>query len=211
MISVKNLNKYFFKGKSNQIHVINNTSLELPSKGFISFLGNSGSGKTTLFNVIGGLDKATGTLIYDDLELKKYDMNKIDIYRSSNIGYVFQKFNLLLDETVYDNLKIALDIIGITDKEEIDKRIEYSLKAVGMFKYRKKKANALSGGQQQRVAIARALIKKSKIILADEPTGNLDSTNSIEIMNILKKISKSTLVLLVTPDSNLAHFYSDFI
>lgn len=211
MINVKNLDKYYFKGKSNQIHVISNTSLELPDRGLISFLGNSGSGKTTLLSVIGGLDKANGSIEYDDFKMNKYDMNKMDEYRSLHIGYVFQNFNLLLDETVYNNLKIALEIIGITDEEEIEKRIEFTLKAVGMFKFRKKKAFALSGGQQQRVAIARALLKKSKIIIADEPTGNLDSQNSIEIMNILKKISKTTLILLVTHDKHIADFYSDHI
>ena len=103
MITVDKLNKYYFKGKSNQIHVISDTSLELPDKGLISFLGNSGSGKTTLLNVIGGLDKASGTIKYDDFTMNKYDMVKMDEYRSLHIGYVFQNFNLLLDETIYDN------------------------------------------------------------------------------------------------------------
>lgn len=211
MIKVKNLNKYFNKGKSNQIHVINDTSIELPSTGLISFLGHSGSGKTTLLNVIGGLDKANGSIAYDDLEMNKYNMHKIDEFRSKHIGYVFQNYNLLKSETVYDNLKIALEVIGVTNLEEIDKRIEYTLKAVGMYKYRKKKAYALSGGQQQRVSIARALIKNCKIIIADEPTGNLDSNNTIEVMNILKKISKDTLVLMVTHETDIASFYSDYI
>lgn len=211
MIKVKNLNKYYNKGKSNQIHVINDTSLELPSNGLISFLGHSGSGKTTLLNVIGGLDKATGSITYDDLEINKYNMHKIDEFRSKHIGYVFQNYNLLKSETVYDNLKIALEVIGVTNLEEIDKRIEYTLKAVGMYKYRKKKAYALSGGQQQRVSIARALVKNCKIIIADEPTGNLDSNNTIEVMKILKKISKHTLVLMVTHETDIADFYSDYI
>lgn len=211
MIKVKNLNKYFNKNKSNEIHVINNTSFELPSKGLISFLGHSGSGKTTLLNVLGGLDKAKGSIEYDDLEFNKYNMGKIDQYRSKHIGYVFQNYNLLLEETVYDNLRIALELINVTDLDEINKRIEYTLKAVGMYKYRKKKAFALSGGQQQRVSIARALVKNCKIIIADEPTGNLDSNNTIEVMNILKKISKDALVLLVTHERNIADFYSDYI
>ncbi len=211
MIKITELNKYFNKKKSNEIHVINNTSLELPSSGLVSFLGHSGSGKTTLLNVIGGLDKATGTIAYDSFEMKKYNMHKMDVYRSKHIGYVFQNYNLILEETVYDNLKVALEIIGVTNLEEIDKRIEYTLKAVGMYKYRKKKAFALSGGQQQRVSIARALLKNCKIIIADEPTGNLDKNNTIEVMNILKKISKDALVLLVTHDQNLARFYSDYV
>lgn len=211
MIKINNLDKYYNKGKSNEIHVINNTSITLPDKGLISVLGPSGCGKTTLLNVIGGLDKASGEIIYDDLELKKYNMHKIDKYRSAEIGYVFQNYNLLLEETVYNNLAIALEIIGITDKDEVDKRIEYTLKAVGMYKYRKKRAYALSGGQQQRVSIARALIKNTKIIIADEPTGNLDNENTIEIMNILKKISHNSLVLLVTHNQDVANFYSDQI
>ncbi len=212
MIKINNLNKFYNKGKSNQIHVINDTSIELPSKGLITFLGHSGSGKTTLLNVIGGLDKFnSGNISFDDKEFNKYKMSKIDKFRSRNVGYVFQNYNLLLEETVYDNLRIALDLIGVTDLEEQKKRIEYSLKAVGMFKYRKKVASFLSGGQQQRVSIARALVKKSKVIIADEPTGNLDSKNTMDVMNILKKISKQSLVLLVTHENDVANFYSDII
>ena len=211
MIKINNLNKYYHKGKQNEIHVINNTSLELPSIGLVSILGPSGSGKTTLLNVIGGLDKAEGTICYDDIRIKNSHMYKVDKYRKENIGYIFQNYNLLHEETVFENLRIALELVGVTDKEEVQKRIEYTLKAVGMFKYRKKQAYALSGGQQQRVAIARALVKDAKIIIADEPTGNLDRENTVEVMNILKKISKTTLVLLVTHDLHIAEFYSDLI
>lgn len=211
MIKVNNLNKYYNKNKSNEIHVINDISLELPSYGLISFLGASGSGKTTLLNVIGGLDKAQGNISYDSFEMNKYEMGKIDKFRNENFGYVFQTYNLLLNETVYDNLKIALELIDIYDEKESSSRIEYALKSVGMYKYRKKKASQLSGGQQQRVAIARALVKHCKVIIADEPTGNLDSANAIEVMNILKSISSKTLVLLVTHNESLANFYSDSI
>lgn len=211
MIKITNLNKYYNKNKSNEIHVINDVNLELPSKGLISFLGASGSGKTTLLNVIGGLDKGIGVISYDYFEMKKYEMSKIDKYRNENFGYVFQTYNLLLNETVYDNLKIALELIDIYDENETASRIEYALKSVGMYKYRKKRASQLSGGQQQRVAIARALVKHCKVIIADEPTGNLDSANAVEVMNILKSISKKTLVLLVTHNENLANFYSDYI
>lgn len=211
MIQIQNLDKYYNKNRRNEIHVIDDISLELPNQGLVSFLGTSGSGKTTLLNVIGGLDKAKGVIKYDSFEMNKYSMSKIDKYRNENIGYVFQGYNLLLEETVFDNLKIALELIDIYDKNEVQCRIEYALKSVGMYKYRKKKARNLSGGQQQRVAIARALIKQCKIIIADEPTGNLDSANAIEVMNILKSISKTTLVLLVTHNKSFAEFYSDYI
>ena len=211
MIKVQGLNKFYNKNKSNELHVINDVTLELPNQGLVSFLGASGSGKTTLLNVIGGLDKAAGTISYDSFEMRKYDMKRIDKYRNEHFGYVFQSYNLLLEETVYDNLRIALELINIYDPGEVDARIEYALTSVGMYKYRKKKASQLSGGQQQRVAIARALVKHCKVIIADEPTGNLDSANAVEVMNILKSISKKTLVLLVTHNESLAKFYSDYI
>lgn len=209
MIKTTNLNKHY---PNASINVINNTSLELPKSGLISFIGKSGSGKTTLLNVIGGLDKAdSGFICYDEVSFKKYNMNQIDKYRQKHIGYVFQNYLLIDNLTVYNNLKIALELIGITNHEEQEKRIKYALEAVGMYKYRKKQANKLSGGQMQRVSIARSLLKECKLIIADEPTGNLDSENSIEVMNILKKISEKTLVLLVTHNKELADFYSDRI
>ena len=211
MIKVTNLNKYYNKNKNNEIHVINDVSLTLPDTGLITFFGASGSGKTTLLNVIGGLDKASGIIQYDNETIKKYRLTKVDKIRKEKIAYVFQNYHLLLSETVYDNLKIALHAINITDEAEIKKRVEYVLKLVGLYKFRKKLASALSGGQMQRVAIARCLVKEASIIIADEPTGNLDSKNSLDIMNILKKISKSALVLLVTHDKNLAEYFSDSI
>ena len=211
MIKTTNLNKYFNKGKRNEIHVVNDANIELPNKGFITILGESGSGKTTLLNVIGGLDRFKGTIQYDDKVINDYNMTKMDEYRGSNIGYIFQNYNLISNISVYDNLKLQLELIDITDKDEVKKRIEYALSVVGLYKYRKKKPNELSGGQQQRVSIARALVKKYKILICDEPTGNLDSQNSFDVMKILKKISKTTLVLLVTHDQKLADFYSDRI
>ena len=211
MIKVTNLNKYYNKKKNNEIHVINDVSLTLPDTGLITFFGASGSGKTTLLNVIGGLDKASGIIQYDNDTIKNYRLTKVDKIRKEKIAYVFQNYHLLLSETVYDNLKIALHAINITDEDEIKKRVEYVLKLVGLYKFRKKLASALSGGQMQRVAIARCLVKEASIIIADEPTGNLDSKNSLDIMNILKKISKSALVLLVTHDKNLAEYFSDSI
>lgn len=212
MIKITNLDKYYLKDQPNQIHVINNCTLELPETGLVSLLGPSGSGKTTLLNVIGGLDKAdSGQINYGDTSFNKYDAKVIDSYRKDKIGYVFQNYLLFNNRTVYDNLREALIIIGVNDEKEQRKRIEYALGLVGLYKFRKKLVKNLSGGQMQRVSIARALIKDSKIIIADEPTGNIDSANTIEVMNILKEISKSTLVLLVTHEVAIANYYSDRI
>lgn len=211
MINVSNLNKYYHKGKSNEIHVINNTNLVLPNTGFVVFLGASGSGKTTLINVIAGLDKAKGEISYDEAKFKNYHMSKIDKFRRENIGYVFQNYNLLNNMSVYDNLRITLELMGINDSKMVKERIEYVLDMLNMKKYKNKLASNLSGGQMQRVSIARALVKDSKIIIADEPTGNLDSENTIEVMNILKAISKDKLVIMVTHDRKCAEFYADRI
>ena len=211
MIKTNNLNKYFNKGKSNEIHVINNTSIELPDTGLITILGDSGSGKTTLLNVLGGLDRYTGSLEIDGVKLNNYNMSKFDEYRAKNIGYIFQNYYLLPELSIYDNLKKQLEILDIIDPTEVKARIDYALKVVKLYKYKKKKPIELSGGQQQRASIARALVKETKILICDEPTGNLDSQNSLDVMNILKKISEKSLVLLVTHDKKLANFYSDKI
>ena len=212
MIKVSNLNKYFNKGRSNELHVINNVSLELPEKGFVTILGKSGSGKTTLLNVIGGLDTFNdGKIIYEEEAFAKYKMGDIDKYRSKNIGYIFQNYLVMPEETVFENVDTSLKLAGIQDKAERKKRANEALKAVGMSKYRRKTANSLSGGQKQRIGIARAIAKLPKIIIADEPTGNLDSENSIEIMAILRDISKNNLVVMVTHNERLAKNFADRI
>ncbi|MGI6360660.1 MAG: ATP-binding cassette domain-containing protein [Acholeplasmatales bacterium] len=211
MIKARNLNKYFFKNKKNEIHVINNVSLDLPEKGLIALFGPSGGGKTTLLNVIAGLDKAKGSLSYDDVDYSNYNMRKWDKMRTHDIGYIFQNYLLVEELSVYENIRMTLEMVGIKDKEQIDKRIAYVLTSVGLEKYERRRAGQLSGGQQQRVAIARALAKNPKVIIADEPTGNLDSKNTVEIMNIIKKISKDKLVLLVTHAPNIANTYADRI
>ena len=211
MIKITNLNKYFYRNKHNEIHVINDTTLEFPKNGLVTLLGESGSGKTTLLNVLGGLDNFdSGEIELDGNKIKKYSAKKIDKIRNEKIGYVFQNFLLLKNKTVYENLEIVLNMYDINN-DTINERITYVLKAVGMLKYKKKKVSELSGGQQQRVAIARALVKSPSLILADEPTGNLDEKNTIEIMNILKKISKNTLVILVSHEKRVAYSYSDII
>lgn len=212
MIKLNKINKYYNKKKPNQIHVINNTSIELPDRGLIAFLGKSGCGKTTLLNVMSGLDNfSEGSITIDDMQMDKYNAKLWDSMRSKKIGYIFQNYNLFNDKTVYENLEISLKLAGELDATEIDKRIEYALNLVGLAKYKKRKPNTLSGGQQQRVGIARAIVKGSSIIIADEPTGNLDSDNTFEIMDILKSISKKCLVVLVTHEESIANFFADRI
>ena len=209
MIRVQNVDKYFNRFKKNKIHVINNTSLEFEDTGLVALLGPSGSGKTTLLNVIGGLDKVRrGKIFVDGKKITRRGQNAIDKIRNLNIGYIFQDYKLIEDKSVYDNVALSLKLIGIKDKKEIDKRVCYVLDRVGMLRYKKRPCNMLSGGERQRVGIARAIVKNPNIIIADEPTGNLDSKNSIEIMNIIKSISKDKLVILVTHEKNLAQFYA---
>lgn len=212
MIKLEGVNKYFNKGKANQIHVIDNTTMELPDRGIVCLLGPSGCGKTTLLNAIGGLDRVDSGRIYiDDRLITKASANRLDTIRNARIGYIFQNFNLIDDKSVYENVAIALRMIGIRDQKVIADRVKYCLEKTGIYQYRNRNANALSGGQRQRVAIARAIVKNPQIIIADEPTGNLDSANTIEVMNIIKTISRERLVLLVTHERNIAEFYSDFV
>lgn len=212
MIKLVNVYKYFNRGKKNEVKAIDNTSLDLPDKGIVTLLGPSGCGKTTLLNSIGGLSRINKGSIYIDGErITKRSVNKIDRIRSLKIGYIFQNFNLLDDETVFDNVSLVLKINGLKDKEEIKKRVNFCLESLGIYRYRNRYASMLSGGERQRVAIARAIVKDPEVIIADEPTGNLDSKNSIEVMNIIKSISRDRLVILVTHERELAKFYSDRI
>ena len=212
MIRILGLNKYYNKGRRNQIHVINNTNLELPDKGLVALLGPSGCGKTTLLNAIGGLDRINkGSIYINDKKITSKFSYKVDKIRNLNIGYIFQDYKLIDDMSVYDNVAMVLKMIGIKDKKEIKTRVEYILERVGMYRYRYRPCGMLSGGERQRVGIARALVKNPDIILADEPTGNLDSKNTIEIMNIIKAISRDKLVLLVTHEVDIAKFYASRI
>ncbi len=212
MIQLKALHKYFNRRKRNEIHVLNDITLDLPEKGLVVLLGPSGSGKTTLLNVLGGLDSVQeGTIIFGDKTLKGYHAQAWDKIRNEHVGYIFQNYNLLPDMSVFENIAFVLKMMGINDQEIIKERVEYILKAVNMFPFRKKKATQLSGGQQQRVAIARAIVKNPNVVIADEPTGNLDSKNTLDIMNIIKQISEQTLVVLVTHEKNIAELYADRI
>ncbi|MCI6266026.1 MAG: ABC transporter ATP-binding protein/permease [Erysipelotrichaceae bacterium] len=212
MLEIKNVQKYFHRGKRNQIHVINNTSLSFKEKGLIALLGPSGCGKTTLLNAIGGLDKIkSGSIYINGQKISSRRMNKVDKIRNLSIGYIFQDYKLIENLSVYDNVSIVLKMLGIKDKQIIKERVEYVLDKVGMLRYQKRPANMLSGGERQRVGIARAIVKSPDIILADEPTGNLDSKNTLEIMKIIKAISQERLVILVTHEQDLAKFYASRI
>lgn len=212
MVRLQNVDKYFYRRKSNQIHVINDTSLEFGETGMTALLGPSGCGKTTLLNVIGGLDKPDkGNIYINGQKITGRTAATVDKIRNLNIGYIFQNYNLIDDMTVFDNVAMVLKMVGIKDKDEIKEKVEYALELVGMYRYRKRYADMLSGGERQRVGIARAIVKNPSIIIADEPTGNLDSANTLEVMNIIKAISREKLVILVTHEENLANFYADRI
>lgn len=212
MVKLENVNKYFNRRKKNEIHVINNTSLELENKGLVALLGPSGCGKTTLLNVIGGLDKVNKGRVYvNGQKITGRRAGKIDSIRNLNIGYIFQNYNLVDNMTVFDNVAIALKMIGVRDKKEIEEKVNYVLEKVGMYRYRNRYADMLSGGERQRVGIARAIVKNPAVVIADEPTGNLDSRNTLEVMNIIKALSQDKLVILVTHEEELAEFYASRI
>lgn len=208
MIKIKSLDKFFNKGKQNEIHVINDVSLDLPERGMVAIFGKSGCGKTTLLNVIGGLDKFSGgTLTIEGQSIRE----NTDVIRNRYIGYIFQNYNLNKGESCFDNVADALRLCGMTDPAQIEERVMAALANVDMEKYSKRTPDTLSGGQQQRIAIARAIVKNPHIILADEPTGNLDEANTVMIMDLLKAISKDHLVILVTHEANLVDYYCDTV
>ena len=212
MVRLEHVDKYFFRKRRNEIRAVNNISLETTDRGLVTLLGPSGSGKTTLLNLIGGLDNVTKGDIYLNGERITHKLSgTVDRIRTLTVGYIFQNYNLVENMTVFDNVAIALQMIGIRDKEEIREKVYYVLEKVGMYRYRNRYADMLSGGERQRVGIARALVKNPTIVIADEPTGNLDSKNSLEVMNIIKSIAREKLVILVTHEEKLAEFYSDRI
>lgn len=211
MIRVNNLHKYYNKGKKNEQHVLNDVSVELGATGLVCILGESGSGKTTLLNTIGGLDTFSGgTIEIDGTTIKKYNPRVMEPIRNEHFDYVFQNYYLLQDYSVAYNIKLALNRYQMTEEEK-DERVDYVLETLGLSKYKKKIVSKLSGGQKQRVSIARALVKSPDVILADEPTGNLDEENTIRTMSILKNISKECLVILVSHEKRIARFFADRI
>lgn len=208
MLKLENITK-IYEGKNFKQIALNDVTLAFRKNEFVSILGPSGSGKSTLLNIIGGLDKYTsGNLIIDGVSTRKYKERDWNNYRSKKVGFIFQNYNLINHQSVLSNVLLALNIVGNSKRENI-KLARKVLKDVGLENYIKKRPKELSGGQMQRVAIARALVTNPDIILCDEPTGALDSQTSIQIMEILKNISKDKLVIMVTHNVSLANKYSD--
>ena len=205
-IKVENIVKTFNRYSRNANKVLKGVSFELPGSGLVCIFGKSGSGKTTLLNIIGGLEKADSGKVYIDGECTS---GKADKIRNAKIGFIFQNYYLEKGYTIAEILRNQMIIAGFKDEKEIERRTEEALKLVDMERFKNKLGDALSGGQQQRVAIARAIVKGSDIILADEPTGNLDAENTMKVMDILKEISKTQLVVIVTHEVSLIKKYAD--
>lgn len=207
MLQLKNIVKTYVTGDLEQ-KALKGVSISFRENEFVSILGQSGSGKTTMLNIIGGLDRYTsGDLIINGVSTKKYKDADWDFYRNNSIGFVFQSYNLIPHQTVLANVEMALTLAGVSKRERRQRAVSV-LKKVGLGDHIHKKPNQMSGGQMQRVAIARALINNPDILLADEPTGALDSETSVQIMELLKEIAKDKLVIMVTHNPELAQQYS---
>lgn len=207
MLELKKISKVYHTAGLTQ-KALDDVSIIFRKNEFVSILGQSGSGKTTMLNIIGGLDNYTdGDLIINGISTKKYKNRDWDVYRNHRVGFVFQSYNLIPHQTALQNVELALTLSGV-GKEERRKRSIAVLKKVGLEKQINKKPNQMSGGQMQRIAIARALVNDPDILLADEPTGALDSETSIQVMNLLKEIAKDKLVIMVTHNPELANLYS---
>ena len=210
MLQIKNISKKYTTGDFVQT-ALNNVSLNFRDNEFVAILGPSSSGKTTLLNIVGGLDRYdTGDLIINGISTKKYKDKDWDSYRNHTIGFVFQSYNLIPHQSILSNVELALTISGISKKERKE-RAKQALTDVGLGEQIHKRPNQLSGGQMQRVAIARALVNNPDILLADEPTGALDSDTSVQVMELLKEVAKDKLVIMVTHNPELANLYANRI
>lgn len=208
MLKLVNITKTYEVGDSDAVKALRGVDIEFRKNEFVSILGQSGCGKTTLLNIVGGLDRYTdGDLIINGRSTKEYKSHDWDTYRNHSIGFVFQSYNLIPHQTVLSNVELALTLSGVS-KSERRKRAVAALEKVGLGDQLNKKPNQMSGGQMQRVAIARALINDPEILLADEPTGALDSETSVQIMELLKEVANDRLVIMVTHNPDLAEEYS---
>ena len=207
MLQIKEISKQYKTDSLIQL-ALDKVSLNLRDNEFVAILGPSGSGKTTLLNIIGGLDRySSGDLIINGISTKSYSDRDWDSYRNHTIGFVFQSYNLIPHQSILSNVELALTISGVS-KEERKRRAKEALEEVGLAEHIYKRPNQLSGGQMQRVAIARALVNNPSILLADEPTGALDSTTSVQVMELLKEVAKDRLVVMVTHNPELAEEYA---
>ena len=207
MLQCKHIVKEYYAGDQ-IVKAVNDLSVTFRDCEFVSILGPSGCGKTTFLNIVGGLDQYTsGDLIINGKSTKQYTDKDWDTYRNHRVGFIFQSYNLIMHQTVLKNVEMALTLSGVP-KEERKKRAIAALEKVGLHDQIYKKPTQMSGGQMQRVAIARALVNDPEIVLADEPTGALDSETSVQIMNLLKEIAKDRLVVMVTHNPELAEQYS---
>lgn len=207
MLQLKNITKIYATDDFKQT-ALDNVSLTFRENEFVSILGPSGSGKTTLLNIVGGLDEYTeGDLVINGISTKDYNDRDWDIYRNHSVGFVFQSYNLIPHQSILANVELALTLSGV-EKQERRKRAKEALEKVGLGEHIHKRPNQLSGGQMQRVAIARSLVNDPDILLADEPTGALDSTTSTQIMELLSEVAKDRLVIMVTHNAELADEYS---
>ena len=211
MITLNGITKIYNINDKKKIKVIalNDVNLRFEETGLVAVVGKSGSGKTTLLNMLGGLDRPTsGDILFNGISLNSQKESRLDLYRNNEVSFIFQEFNLLKDYTVIENIKLACRLQS-NNKVEVNNKALDALKLVSLDELADRKIETLSGGQQQRIAIARAIAKDSKIVLCDEPTGNLDSKTSAEIFEILKEIAKDRLVIVVTHDSELANKYAN--
>ncbi len=207
MLELKGISKRYNTGGFEQT-AMDHISVAFRDNEFVAILGPSGSGKTTMLNVIGGLDRFdSGDLLVDGISTKKFKERDWDTYRNNRIGFVFQAYNLIPHQSVVSNVELALTLSGVSKSERHERALE-ALDKVGLKAHANKRPNQLSGGQMQRVAIARALVNDPEILLADEPTGALDSSTSVQVMDLLKEVAKDRLVIMVTHNPELAHQYA---
>lgn len=209
MIKINNLSKIYRPQKNIEVHALRDINLEFENKGLIFILGKSGCGKSTLLNILGGLDNYdSGELTIDGINTSNFSGKNFDEYRNESVGMIFQDFYLLEDMNVKKNIAIAIELQG---QKVTAKAISDVLKLVDLVEFEQRKPSQLSGGQKQRIAIARAIVKDPKIILADEPTGNLDSSTSEQIFLLLKNLSVNKLVIVVSHNKDAAILYADRI
>ena len=209
MLETRNLCKVYKPKKGVPVKALDNVSLKFPEKGMVFLLGKSGSGKSTLLNLLGGLDKYDdGEIIIKGVSSKAFKQSYFDSYRNTYVGFIFQEYNILEEFSVGANIALAIELQG---RKATDEEVNAILKEVDLEGYGNRKPNELSGGQKQRVAIARALIKNPNIIMADEPTGALDSNTGKQVFDTLKKLSKDKLVIIVSHDREFSEKYADRI